>query len=261
MKAVLQKGMLWGIVALAGMGSAHSIHPGSEPVARTSISKEESQAAEALTKLGVPLQKDQKGVVRWIEATNKELTDQAMVYLPLLSRLEWLEIGGGKISPSGMEKLKGCKELRRLYIHDVDLAGDELAWLSGLSKLEALSLQRTGINGRILKHLASSESLEVLNLSGDDIADGDMEAIARLKRLDVLSIADTKITGTGIAKLEGMAGLNELNISNCNISDADLEYFLTMPNLRIVYARNCNLSSMAIQTIVARFPMLAIFRD
>ena len=63
-----------------------------------------------------------------------------------------------------------------------------------------------------------------------------MGQIARLKDLEVLALADTKITGLGIAKLEGMKRLNELNIQNCDMQDDDLRSFLTMPNLRIVYA-------------------------
>jgi hypothetical protein len=261
MKPVFQKIILWSTVLILGLEIAYTFNPDSVAVRRTSVSKEESEAAAALMKLGIPLQKDQQGVVRWIETTRKEFTDEAMQYLPALSRLEWLEIGGGRVSPAGMEHLKNCRSLRRLYIHDIDLSGDDMAWLSGLTKLEALSLQHTEIKGEALKNLAAFNTLAVLNLSGNDIMDGDMDPIARLKRLEVLALADTKITGAGIAKLEGMSSLNELNLSNCRILDGDLEYFLTMRNLRIVYARDCNLSDMAIQNIVARFPMLAIFRN
>ncbi len=261
MKLVIQRTMLWAIVLLFGLDIADAVQLKSIAAARVSVSKGEKQAAEALAKLGVPLQKDPQGVVRWIEATKKELDDNAMQYLPSLSKLEWLEIGGGKISPSGMENLKGCVNLKRLYIHDVDLSGDELAWLSKLKKLEALSLQHTGIDGKFLKYLAAADTLAALNLSGDNIVDGDMEQISRMKRLEVLSLSETKITGLGIAKLEGMASLIEFNVAKCNISDDDLNYFLTMPRLRIVYAWNCSLSTMAIQSVVARFPMLAIFRD
>ena len=81
-----------------------------------------------------------------------------------------------------------------------------------------------------------------------------------MKELEVLALADTKISGAGIAKLEGMKRLNELNLMNCGIFDNDLEYFLSMPNLRIVYAAGCNLSDIGVQNVVTRFPMLAIFR-
>jgi internalin A len=261
MKHVLQKMILWSTVLILGLDIAYALPPDNTSARRVSISKEESEAAASLTKLGVPLQRDPRGIVRWIEATKKEFADDAMQYLPALSGLEWLEIGGGKVSPAGTEYLKNCRSLRRLYIHDIDLSGDELAWLSGLTKLEALSLQHTGINGKALKNLAAFDTLAVLNLSGNDIADGDIGPVAQMKRLEVLALADTKITGAGIAKLEGMSSLNELNLMNCHIQDGDLEYFLSMRNLRIVYAKDCNLSDMAVQNIVMRFPMLAIFRN
>jgi hypothetical protein len=220
----------------------------------------EARAVEALSKLGVPLQRDLQGVVRWIEAADKEFSDEAMQHLPELPKLEWLEIGGGSVSASGLAALNNCPSLRRLYIHDIRLAGDELAWLASLTKLEALALQRTGIDGRVLKNIKAGSTLAVLNLSGNDIQNDDMEAIALLKGLEVLALADTKVTSAGIASLQGMQRLNELNLMNCGILDSDLETFLSMPNLRIVYAEGCNLGDWAIQQMKFRFPMLAIFR-
>ncbi len=242
------------VAAFALLGNlSHAAQYGSAKPAKTEIG-----AVAALTRLGVPLQHDTRGVVRWIEATNGEMNDEAMRYLPELPGLEWLEISGGKVTSSGIANLKNCRSLRRLYVHDINLSGDALPWLSDLTKLEALSLQHTGIDGSILKNLKSPD-LVVLNLSGDKIGDTDMDQIAPIKDLEVLALADTKISGAGIAKLEGMKRLNELNLMNCGILDNDIESFLSMPNLRIVYAAGCNLSEMAVQNVVARFPMLAIF--
>jgi Leucine-rich repeat (LRR) protein len=218
----------------------------------------EREAAAALSRIGVPLQRDTRGVVRWIEAVSSEINDEAMQYLPALPGLEWLEIGGGNVTSSGIANLKSCTALRRLYIHDVNLNGDSLEWLANLKNLEALSLQHAKITGSVVKNIKST-NLAVLNLSGNKIANEDMDAIAQLKGLEVLALADTQVSGEGIAKLEGMPRLNELNLMNCNINDADLGHFLTTPNLRIVYAAGCNVTDMGIQSIVSRFPMLAIF--
>jgi hypothetical protein len=222
--------------------------------------KNEAQTTAALKKLGIPIHQDSQDFVRWIEAAEGELSDEAMRYLPGLSKLEWLEIGGGKVTPSGASNLKGCVSLKRLYIHDIDLGGDSLEWLASLTQLEALSLQRTKIDGRFLKNLKANETLTVLNLSGNPIENSDLEQIANLKKLEVLALKDTRITGEGIHKLEGMTRLNELNLMNCPVSDDDLPSFLTMPNLRIVYAEGCNIGDMSVMDMKARFPMLAIFR-
>jgi hypothetical protein len=222
--------------------------------------EDSAQAAIELSELGVPLEKDPKGDVRWIEAKKGELKDESMRLLPHLPKLEWLEIGNGMITQNGMKHLGKCTALKRLYVHDIDLKGQELSWISNLKQLEALSLQRTQIDGKFLKHLDTLDSLKVLNLSENRITNEDMPQIVRFKNLEVLALADTLITGPGIAELEGMARLNELNIRNCGIQDYDLQYFLSMPNLRIVYAEGCYLSDWAVGGIIARFPSLAIFR-
>jgi hypothetical protein len=256
MKSVLIKAIISAAVTILGASLTVAILPGSSRDQK----EVELQAIRALTRLKIPLQRDRQGVVRWIEATEGEFSDEALPYLAKLPGLEWLEIGGGTVTAAGIAHLEDCSELRRLYIHDIKLSGDELAWLAGLTKLEALSLQRTGINGKIFRNLKCLNTLAVLNLSGNSINSDDMEQIVNFKGLEVLALADTKVTGAGIAKLEGMRSLNELNIVNCSIYDGDIECFLSMPNLRIVYAQGCNLSDMAVQGVIARFPMLAIFR-
>ncbi|MDR0311516.1 MAG: hypothetical protein LBJ21_08010 [Acidobacteriota bacterium] len=225
---------------------------------KTQAANRESEAVGALEKMGVPLHRDPSGIVRWIEAKKGELTDEAMAHLPALSRLEWLEIGGGKVSAAGAAHLKGCPELRRLYIYDINLAGDKLQWLAALTKLEALSLQRTGIDASIMENI-KAPGLVVLNLSGNPVGDNVLDAAARIKELEVLALADTNVTGPGLEKLRGMQRLNELNLMRCKISDNDIDVFLSMPNLRIVYAEGCPMSDFGIQRIIMRFPTLAIF--
>ncbi len=216
-------------------------------------------AAAALTKLGIPLGLDPSGKVRWIEAANSELSDEAMQYLAGLPNLEWLEVGGGKVTAAGMSCIKGCVALRRLYIHDVDLSKDTLAWIADL-RLEALSLQRTTVDAKALRQLKAAATLTVLNLSENGITDEDLGTVARFANLEVLALQKTKITGAGLALLKEMKKLNVLNLMNCRIVDADVSCFISMPNLRIVHAAGCNISDQAVKDITATLPMLAIFR-
>jgi Leucine-rich repeat (LRR) protein len=255
MKRFLQTSILTAAILLLAFGAASAVSP---DVSRDQ--KAEKQASAALTKLRIPLQRDAKGIVRWIESTEGEFTDDAMPYLAQLPNLEWLEIGKGSVTSAGTAQLKGCTGLKRLYLHDIDLTGDTLDWLQALKNLEALSLKNTKIDGKSLKNVTELPVLAVLNVSDNNIQDEDMGSIAALQGLEVLSLTNTKITGAGIAKLEGMRSLNELNVVNCDIRDSDLSSFLTMPNLRIVYAAGCYLNDIAIQQTISRFPMLAIFR-
>ncbi len=245
------------IVMVTSAGCGFGAAPGAKS---TAVSNDNAQAVAALNRIGVPLQRDPSGRVRWIEAVHGEMDDEAMRHLPGLPSLEWLEIGGGKVTRAGISHLKDCTGLRRLYVHDVKLAGDPLAWLSSLRRLEALSLQHTGISGAGLKHLNAAGNLRVLNLSGDDIGDEDLERVARMTGLEVLALQDTKVTGAGLAMLEGMSRLNVLNLTDCRIFDSDLEHFTSMRNLRIVFAAGCDIREQAIKNINARLPMLSIFQ-
>ncbi|HYK89127.1 MAG TPA: hypothetical protein VE398_10175 [Acidobacteriota bacterium] len=247
------------VMTLPGVRGAASMAADRQASARGDR-PDDVQAVATLIKMGLPLERDSSGHVRWIEAAKSEFNDEAMRCLPGFPKLEWLEIGGGIVTASGIAHLQTCSALARLYLHDLHLNDDMLAVLAGLRHLEALSLQRTGITGKALANLRATDTLKVLNLSGDEISDADMAQVARFTAIEVLALQNTKITGSGLGKLEGMTQLNVLNVSNCRIADVDLKHLTSMPNLRIVYASGCNLSSKAIDALKDILPMLAVFQ-
>ena len=222
--------------------------------------KSERSAMEALTRLGVPLQRDVHGSARWIEARSGEMSDKALRLLPALHNLEWLEIGGGAVTASGLESLKDCRSLKRLYLHDLDLGGRDLPWLSALTGLEALSLQHTGIDGRALRNIRSRDRLKVLNLTGNPISDEDMDGIAEFRGLEVLALADTPISGIGLAKLKNLKLLNALNLARTRVRNEDIQSLVHLPNLRIAYVWGCGVSEAAVIQVRSRAMLLAVFR-
>ena len=174
MKSILRNTLLLAVFTLLIAGNpalsgSNAAPPSDNP------SKETIQAEAELKKLGVPIQKDPKGNVRWIEARQGEMNDKALSLLPSLPELEWLEIGSGIVTADGMKHLGKCTSLKRLYVHDIGLQGDELKWLSQLKKLEALSLQNTKISGKALENLNALDTLKVLNLSGNPVDSGSTE--------------------------------------------------------------------------------------
>jgi hypothetical protein len=250
-------------VLLVLSGSGHAFSPSGSSLIQKPASLEAQTVAEraatALGGLGVPLMRDPSGQVRWIEAIHGEMTDESLKHVAALPMLEWLEIGGGKVTAAGLGALKDCRTLRRLYLHDLPLGKDPLTWLADLP-LEALSLQRTGVAGGAIQALKAPGSLTVLNLSENPLTDEDLAAVSRFTNLEVLALQSTKVTGAGLSHLKGMARLNVLNLENCRIADSDLPNFLSMPNLRIVHAAGCGLSDEAVKDITAKLSMLAIFR-
>jgi len=72
------------------------------------------QAVTKLAELGVPLQKDPKGDVRWIEAKKGELKEESMRLLPHLPKLEWLEIGNSVLTQDFIKHLGKCTNSLKL---------------------------------------------------------------------------------------------------------------------------------------------------
>ncbi len=253
--------LLWLIVILtvaaaaAGQVRRRSARGTAPPAAPA---RAERAAAAALESAQVHLQRDAAGNARWIEAPRGEVDDAALAQIAKLHSLEWLELAGSGITPAGLGKLGASGALRRLYLHDVNLHGQDPKWLSGLKRLEALSLQRTGASGDTLRYLPAT--LRVLNLSGTRVGDEDMVEVARMKNLEVLALQDTAVTGAGLSRLRGLQKLNVLNLANCRIGDADLKVFASMPNLRIVFAAGSRIGEGAVAGMREQFPMLSIFR-
>ena len=75
--------------------------------------EKEGLAAAALVDAGVPLQRDPLGRVRWIEAGNGELTDDAMRHVAGLPYLEWLEV-----VTKGALRMQETAGLRQIYLDD-----------------------------------------------------------------------------------------------------------------------------------------------
>jgi internalin A len=219
----------------------------------------ESKTVERLSILGVAVERDAAGRAYSIEENHGEMSDEVLRILPSFERMEWLEVSGGKVTPAGLAHLKGCRSLKRLYLHDLSLTDEALSFLADLTSLESLSLQRTNLNGDFLRYLSPAGPLSVLNLSGNRIVEKNLSLVARFKGLEVLALERTGVTGSGLALLKQMPKLNVLNISHCPVSDRDLELFVSMPNLRIVHAHGCSFEDTAMESIKDRLPMLAIF--
>ena len=78
------------------------------------------------------------------------------VHLLNLSDLQYLNLAGTKITANGVERLKGLKNLRQLYLYQTSISGAELTGLKGL-------FPKTTINtgGYLLEKLESDSTLVI----------------------------------------------------------------------------------------------------
>ncbi|GMH39460.1 hypothetical protein BSKO_07358 [Bryopsis sp. KO-2023] len=123
------------------------------------------------------------------------ITDQALISISAMSRLEFLSVAGCyQISNDGLKNLVELTSMRRLDISECP-----------------------GVTDAGLKHLASALDLVDLNLSGcDEVGDEGMSEITNLRHLKGLDLSFCgKITDEGLMLLVTLAELTHLNLLGC----------------------------------------------
>ena len=143
-----------------------------------------------------------------------------------IETLKDLRLSGSLVGDSGLESLKGLKNLSSLDLrHELSARG--LEHLAGLP-IEKLVLRGTRDN--VLK-LDSLPYLRYLDLTGSYITDASLKQSTGLGGLSYLSLADTWITDAGLECLKGMHELMTLDLCNTMISGASLGCLSGMKDL------------------------------
>jgi hypothetical protein len=134
------------------------------------------------------------------------LDDAALARLGVLSRLEHLDLVGGKSqTDAGLAQLRGLDRLEFLSIEADGVKGSGLAFLSGLRRLEGLYLRFVTPSDDDLAHLAGLTSLRYLVLSGERITDRGLAHLRGLTGLKMLVLNfGSSITVDGLSNLAGL---------------------------------------------------------
>jgi len=206
----------------------------------------------------------------WAGASSSSpFTDNALISIARLEKLEELNIGGKGITNKGVKaisklgnlkeltlfsapgldnegllQIAGLKALKHLSIlggHHITLGG--LKALNSLSNLESLSLKNIKQDNGLmdisgLKNLISL-SIEVRSDdSGREVfRDKDLNCLKDFKKLETLKLFGLSLGDDGIRYLQDLKNLEILTIGKSHITDAGLGYLTNMPkllNLRIV---------------------------
>jgi len=144
---------------------------------------------------------DYFGHVTWVHVP-QSATDDDLVYLRQLPRVEWLGDLTVRLSDSGLVHLSGLSNLRELNLRRTKVTDSGLAHLKGLTALVRLDLSRTQVTDGGLKHLAELTGLRELYLQG------------------------TQVSDAGMKHLQGMTGLRELHLQGTLVSDAGVRALL-----------------------------------
>jgi hypothetical protein len=151
----------------------------------------------------------------------ERVDDAALRPLQALSGLKELRLGGdfqpaavldrlfGTYSPSertpitnsGLQYLRGLKQLHELYLSSSDISDAGMSNLKELKELRTLDLAETIVGDRGLERLAKLNELQTLLIDGTRVTDKGLEHLRGLSHLRLIAIDRTKTTPTGAAKL------------------------------------------------------------
>jgi Leucine-rich repeat (LRR) protein len=139
------------------------------------------------------------------------VTDDVLLQISKLDRLEWLALDADQITDTGLGNLRNMTSLTRLSLATAAVGDSGLAHLRSLRRLEALDLAYTGVGDTGLAHLKGLTNLVAL----------------RLER--------TRVTDAGLPSLRGLTSLAQLDLTNTAVTDAGLrELQKSLPNVKII---------------------------
>jgi len=152
---------------------------------------------------------DYFGHVTWVYLP-RTATDNDLVYVGQLGRIEWLGDLTTRLTDAGLFHLRGLSNLGVLNLRRTQVTDLGLAHLEGLTKLFMLDLSRTQVTDAGLKHLKGMTGLRELYLQG------------------------TQVSDAGLKHLQGMTGLRELHLQGTLVSDAGARQLLrALPRVMI----------------------------
>lgn len=176
----------------------------------------------------------------------KEFGDAELAKLaPLKANLQWLDLGGTKVTDAGMAEVAGMKNLTRLHLEKTAVTDAGVARLAKLRQLEYLNLYGTQVTDDSLAHLELLPELRKLYVWQTKVTSNavaafsaaviDQQQIDRWKQ-EIASL-ETKIKnetidvslGTPVAGAEPVAAAKPIN-TKCPITGKDID-----PTKTVVY--------------------------
>ena len=151
-------------------------------------------------------------------------TDQSLVHVARLTRLEALFIYSSSVTDEGLAHLKGLTKLSEINLSHTRATDAGLKHLEGMTSLSTLVINDTRISDAGLKHLRGLTNLSILYIGQSPIGDAGLAHIAGLTKLTFLDMSDTHVTDAGLAYLAKLTGLTSLDLHGTRVGDAGLAH-------------------------------------
>jgi len=214
----------------------------------------------------------------WIESSS--ITDEGLVHLAGLERLEHLVLIRNRVTGRGFDSLAHLPRLSKLHLSQCPVNNEGLAAIRKLQQLEFLDLTETRIDGSGLSHLASLpklstlllinsaivhstgfaelDSVRTLRLGGARLQPGTLQDIAKMDSLSDLDLATSNVTDDLLSELRGAQQLRVLNLTQTGISDAGLVHLTGLSGLREFHVGQTRVSQAGARRLAEALPRTKI---
>lgn len=198
--------------------------------------------------------------LRTLDISFCPLSDGGMLYLTPYRQLTSLTIVGTRITDAGISRITAFTNLTYLRLgKNHSLTGRTLALLSPLKNLRKLYLWETGIRGEDLGMLAAFPRLTDLSVA-KLIRGRGMEHLAALPGLRFLDAGNNDISNEDLRHLLPMKQLRFLNLSWCTIDDGAVPQLAQLRGLTMLFLNETRITPAGIARLQAALPGCRIFK-
>ena len=128
------------------------------------------------------------------------ITDEGVVHLKQLKKLEQLGLLGSQLTDHGLDELRVLTGLRVLQISGTKVTDASMPLISPFRELRTLSIENTRTTDAGLAKLIALEHLDNLHLAATDMTDRGIDDILKFRDLQVLYLSN-HVTNDGVKKL------------------------------------------------------------
>jgi hypothetical protein len=146
-------------------------------------------AAKAIEKIGGKVQSEPT----WL---GKLLRDDSLVWVT------YVDLAGEETTNDVLVHLQGLKRLQDLWLDHSGVTDAGLVHLLTLGQLQVLVLDNTEVTDAGLVHLQGLKQLQGLRLESTKVTDRGLVHLQGLKQLQYLSLDNTKVTDQGVKRLQ-----------------------------------------------------------
>jgi hypothetical protein len=205
--------------------------------------EERSTDVEALTALGVKIDRDRHDHVVAVEIDGAEVENDDLIHLKGLPHLEVVDLDGSAVDDLGLIHLRRLPSVMRVYAGNTPITDAGISSLAQIEHLEVLDLTTTRITGSGTASLVAAKNLLVLNLSHNQLADDTLTHVSGVRWLETLGLAGTGLGGRALAPLMRLKRLRVLNLNGCPVGDDGLLPLFSLTSLRLVHAREAGVTA------------------